>query len=566
MRQFWSIPLVLGFAVWGLIALGPAVAQDGFSSLGRNSFGLVGDIVYAPVRLDGRDLFSIAANLEQGEGNRNGIGVLQVRRRRVENSLKSQLHALLTQNVDPALLQITPVILNQQMAVQAVVDGKAGRPLITITSLDAEIYGVTEAELADEFARRIQVGLEQGIAERQPEAQHLQAQQALGGMAVTAVCVALLWWLEQRLVRFRRRLQQTYHSQLSTPPPPDPSSPTSPSLLPSEPPPDPQQRLFEIKRHIEQITWKKRLLQLAILGTGLIGLAWVLQRFPQTRPAGVLLVKQPLGLLVLGLMVALVIMANRLLIDRALARWSGTEFTLPANQLARRRQRAITYSKICKDLATILWSILGGLIAINLLAFSSGWTLTLQVGVLGVVISLAFQSAIKNAVAGAQLLARDAYTLGDVIAVDGVSGVVEAMDLSLTQIRSSSGQLITLRNGDIATVTNSSRDWSRMDYTLWVDHDTDIPTALALMEKVLQTLRTDPAWATHPIESPDILGVDQVTPQGILLKIRAQTAPGQQFSLTREYHQRLLQAFQTHGIRVAVPQQELRYRHQEASP
>ncbi|MGF1570659.1 MAG: mechanosensitive ion channel family protein [Nodosilinea sp.] len=558
--QGWLIPMVLSLVVWGLIAVGvePAIAQDGFSSLGRASFGIVSDIVYAPVRLDGRDLFSIAANLNQVEGDRNGIGLLQVRRRRVENNLKSQLQTLLIQGGDPASLQVVPVVLNQQMAVQAVVDGNPGRSLVTITSLDAEIYGVTEAELADEFARRIQAGLVRGIAERQPEAQRAQARQALGGTAITAIGVALMYGLERRLVRSRRRLKQDYLTQQTTLS--QPSARPKPEDLAPSPPPDHHQELFQIKRQIEHVTWQKRLLQLALVGTGLIGLAWVLQRFPQSRPVGVLLVKQPLGVLLLGMVVSLVIVASRLLIDRALTRWSGTEFTLPANQLARRRQRAITYSKIYKDLVTILGVILGVLIAINLLALSSGWTLTLQLGVVGVVISLAFQSAIKNAVAGAQLLARDAYTLGDIIAVDGVSGVVEAMDLSLTQIRSSAGQLITLHNGDIATVINSSRDWSRMDYTLWVDHDTDIPTALALMQDVLHSLQTDPHWATHRIENPDILAVDQVTPQGILLKIRAQTAPGQQFGLTREYHLRLLHAFKTHNIQVAIPQQELRYR------
>jgi small conductance mechanosensitive channel len=551
LSTFWLT--LLGLMVWGLLTLGagPAVAQDWVPSLGRTSFGLVSDIVYAPVRLDGRDLFSIAANLNQVEGDRNGIGLLQVRRRRIENNLKSQLQTLLHDGGNQALLQVVPVVLNQQMAVQAVVDGKPGRPLVTITSLDAEIYGVTEAELAEEFARRIQVGLEQGIAERQPAAQWAQARQALGGGAIAALGVALLYGLERRLVRSHRHLQQRYHTQ--------PFDPPSPADSPAAPLAE-QQQPFELKRQIEHITWRKRLLQLAILGTGLIGLAWVLQRFPQTRPAGVLLVKQPLGLLVLGAVVSLAIVASRLLIDRALTRWSGTEFTLPAAQLARRRQRAITYSKIYKDLATILWVILGGLIALNLLAFSSGWTLTLQLGVAGVLLSLAFQSAIKNVVAGAQLLARDAYTLGDIIAVDGVSGVVEAMDLSLTQIRSSAGQLITLRNGDIATVTNSSRDWSRMDYTLWVDHDTDIPAALALMQDVLHSLQTDPHWAAHRIAPPDILAVDQIAPQGILLKLRAQTAPGQQFSLTREYHLRLLQAFKAHNIQVAIPQQELRFR------
>lgn len=556
---------MLSLLIWGILGLtlGAGAGWTQPSSLGWTSVGIEGDLAYAPVRLDGYDLFSIAATLSQTDSARSGIGALQIRRSRVENRLKSQLQVLLEQPITPDSLQVTTTMLNQQLAVQAVVDGKPGRPIVTITSLDAEIYGLTEAELAAEFAQRIQTGLERGIAERQPEAQWAQAKRALAVGAIAVILGVLLYVGEQRLVRSRQHLHLQYLSQQH-------DIQQQAALNPDHPQPETlteqQHQIHQLKRRIEHITWRKRLLQLAILGTGLIGLAWVLQRFPQTRPAGVLLVKQPLGLLVLGLIVGLVIMASRLLIDRALARWSGTEFTLPAAQLARRRQRAITYSKICKDLATILWGILGGLIAINLLALSSGWTLTLQLGVLGVVISLAFQSAIKNAVAGAQLLSRDAYTLGDIIAVGSVSGVVEAMDLSLTQIRSSAGQLITLHNGDIATVTNSSRDWSRMDYTLWVDHDTDIPAALALMEKVLQTLQTDPAWVAHRIESPDILGVDQVTPQGILLKIRAQTAPGHQFSLTREYHLRLLHAFQTQGIRVAIPQQELRYRYPKPSP
>jgi hypothetical protein len=200
---FW-LPL-LGLMAWGLLTLGmgPAAAQDSLPSLGRSSVGIVSDIVFAPVRLDGRDLFSIAANLNQVESDRSGIGLLQVRRRRVENNLRSQLQTLLNQQAEAASFQVMPVVLNQQIAVQAVVDGNPGRSLVTITSLDAEIYGVTEAELAEEFARRIQAGLEQGIAERQPTAQRAQARQALGGIAITALCVALLYGVEQRLVRSR---------------------------------------------------------------------------------------------------------------------------------------------------------------------------------------------------------------------------------------------------------------------------------------------------------------------------------------------------------------------------
>lgn len=557
---------LLSLLVWGLLwlTLGARAGWTQPLSLGWPSVGLEGDLAYAPVRLDGYELFSIAAALPQTDGDRSGIGTLQIRRNRVENRLKSQLQILLDQAIAPNLLQVTTTTLNQQTVVQAVVDGQPGRPIVTVTSLDAEIYGVTEADLATEYAQRIQTGLERGIAERQPAAQWRQARQALGGGAIAALLGTLLYWGERRLVRSRQNLQLHLSQQHAL-------IQQQAALNPDDPLPEPiaeqQHQLHQIKRRIEHITWRKHLLQLILAGTALVGLAWALQRFPQTRPLGVLLVKQPLGLLLLGLIITFAILCSRQLIDRALTRWVGTELTVStAAQLTRRRQRAITQSKIWKDLMTALWVIGGVILAVNLITLSSGFTLGLQLGVLGVVVSLAFQSTIKDALAGTLLLARDAYTTGDLVTVQDASGVVETMGLCLTQIRNSAGQLITLRNGTITTVANASRDWARLDFTLWVDHDTDIKQALATMGEVFYQLQASPSWAAKLIDQPDILGVEQIDPQGILLKIRAQTAPGQQFSVTREYRSRLNQAFKAKGIKPAIPQRELRYREVDGQP
>lgn len=557
----------LGLLAWVILGLtlGAGAGWSQTLSLGWLSVGLEGDLAYAPVRLDGYELFSVATALPQTDSTRRGIGVLQVRRNRVENRLKTQLQVLLEQGITPDLLQVTTTTLNQQMAVQAVIDGQPGRSIITITSLDAEIYGLTEADLAAEYAERIQTGLERGIAERQPAAQWRQAWQALGGGAIVALLIALLYWGERRWVRSRQNLQRQYLGQQHA------LTQQQAALNPDDPQTEPiaeqQQQLHQLKRRIEHITWRKRLLQLAMVGTGLVGLAWVLYRFPQTRSLGVLLVKQPLWLLLLGLIITFAILCSRLLIDWALTRWVGTEFTVStAAQLTRRRQRAITQAKIWKNLVTALWVIGGAILAINLITLSSGFTLSLQLGVLGVVASLAFQSTIKDALAGTLLLARDAYTIGDVVTIQDASGLVETMGLCLTQIRNSAGQLITLRNGDITTVANSSRDWARLNFTLWVDHDTDITQALATMGEVFYQLQASPTWAAKLVNQPDILGVEQIDPQGILLKIRTQTAPGQQFNVTREYCLRLNQALKAKGIKLAIPQRELRYRDIDGQP
>lgn len=161
-------------------------------------------------------------------------------------------------------------------------------------------------------------------------------------------------------------------------------------------------------------------------------------------------------------------------------------------------------------------------------------------------------------------MARDAFTLGDFVMVKEVTGVVEEMGLFMTQIRSSPGELITIRNGEITTVINSTKDWARMDFTVLVDYATDVKQAMALMQEAFHSMQADPLWKPQLIGEPDILGIEQFQSDGILLKIRTQTQPGQQYDVTREFRFRLNHLFQQAGIRIAIPQREVRYRKEDA--
>jgi small conductance mechanosensitive channel len=136
------------------------------------------------------------------------------------------------------------------------------------------------------------------------------------------------------------------------------------------------------------------------------------------------------------------------------------------------------------------------------------------------------------------------YTMENLVTtVKSETGIVEAMGLLMTQIRNSAGDLITIRNGEMTSVTNHSKDWSRMDFTVLVDYDTDTKQAMLLMQTVFKSVQADPTWASELIGEPDILGIEQFDVNGILLKIRTQTKPLQQFGVTREFRSRLNQAF-----------------------
>jgi small conductance mechanosensitive channel len=486
--QYLLLGLLICLGLLGPMAVGQAQTPDRILQL--KPYGLTGSIAYAPIRLDGYYLFSIAAERRQGEGGQSGLGPLQNRRNRIEDRLRTHLQYLLDHEIDPASLQVVTTRLNQQMAVQLILAGNPSQPLVTVTSLDAELYGLSETELAEEYARQIRQGLVTALEERQPAARQLHLRQAVLGGAIAVLLMALLYGWEYWIGQVRRGLRQQFHQQQETL--------TQQQIRvglgggTTQEGAELQQRLFDLKRRIDQQTWRKRCLELLLVAVGTISFAWILQRFPHSRSLGMLLFRQPMGLLLIGLTVTLIIILSHHGVDWFLSRWVGTTDQFSDSQLDRRRRRSHTFSPIWKQAISLFWAIAGLLLAYSLFSLSTGLTLFAGVGALGVIASLVFQSSIKDALAGLMLLTRDAFTLGDLIAVREMVGVVETMGLMITQIRSSAGELITLRNGDITTVANRSKDWSRMDFTVLVDHGTDLQRALAVMAEVLQAMQADP--------------------------------------------------------------------------
>lgn len=535
------------------IATGHAQELEG--TLGWKPYGIIGDVAYAPVRLDGGDLFSIAAERHKEKGDQWGLSSLQIRRNRIESRLHAQVRSLVENRIPSESVQVVTTQLNKQPAVQVIVNGIPTKPILTVTSLDAEIYGLTEAELAEDYARKIQKGLVKAVAERQPANLRSQAQSAVIGGAIVALIITILIWIERQLHAVRRQLRQDYRTQQ------DQFSKLQlreDKLNPGASISD--QQLFGLKRLIDRKTWQKRIVQLLLVMVGGFGLSWILQRFPQTRGAGMILFRQPIAVLLIGLLTAIAIIVTHLLIDRGLARWVHADLQLLPTQMNRRHQRVLTLSPIWKQVSTIFIVVLGLILVYASLSLSTGLTLFTEIGVFGLAASLAFQSAIKDILAGWMLLAQDAFAIGDLVAVKEMTGVVEDMSLSMTHIRSSAGDLISLRNGEITSVFNRSKEWSRMDFTVLVDYETDVKQALAVLQSVFQGMQSDRVWGTQFVNEPDILGVEQFDLNGIILKIRVQTQPGQQFNVTREFRLRLNQAFQDAGIKISIPQQEVRVR------
>lgn len=98
----------------------------------------------------------------------------------------------------------------------------------------------------------------------------------------------------------------------------------------------------------------------------------------------------------------------------------------------------------------------GSATALSALGVNTG-ALLASAGVVGFGVGFGAQTLVKDLINGFFLLAEGQYTIGDLIEVNGVEGVVEKVTLRTTSLRADNGDVHIVASGDIRIVTNKSK-------------------------------------------------------------------------------------------------------------
>ena len=72
---------------------------------------------------------------------------------------------------------------------------------------------------------------------------------------------------------------------------------------------------------------------------------------------------------------------------------------------------------------------------------------------------------------------------------------------------------------------------------------------------IAQKLYQDPQWQEMILEAPEVLGVENISHSGILIRLLIKTQPLQQWQVGRELRRCLKKAFDDQGIEIGIPQQ-----------
>lgn len=229
--------------------------------------------------------------------------------------------------------------------------------------------------------------------------------------------------------------------------------------------------------------------------------------------------------------------------------------TLESSQLksARNQQRVQALMAVLSSIVTVIIRLIGlftilGVMGINLAPLIAG------AGIAGVALGFGAQSMVKDFLSGTLMLIEDQFGVGDVIDVGEATGVVEAVSLRTTRLRSVDGTVWHVPNGEIRRVGNMSQNWSRCVLDIDVSYDANVSHVIEVLQQMLDGFASEKEWETKLIGHPEVLGVENLGSSSVIVRLVVTTIPAEQWKVARELRKRAKTTLDDAGIVIPYPQ------------
>ena len=151
------------------------------------------------------------------------------------------------------------------------------------------------------------------------------------------------------------------------------------------------------------------------------------------------------------------------------------------------------------------------------------------------------------------MLIEDQVRVGDVVSINGTSGVVEAINLRTIVLRDLGGVVHVVPNGNIQAVSNMTKDWSRYVLDVGVAYKEDVDRVMEVLESIGAEMVRDPKYGPLILSPLEVLGVDDFADSAVVIKAMITTLPLKQWEVGRELRRRINKRFDLEGIEIPFP-------------
>ncbi|WP_121610425.1 mechanosensitive ion channel family protein [Mesobacillus foraminis] len=212
-------------------------------------------------------------------------------------------------------------------------------------------------------------------------------------------------------------------------------------------------------------------------------------------------------------------------------------------------RREATLVKLLENILTYAVSFIAIIMVLSVLTINVQAMLA-GAGIVGLAVGFGAQSLVKDIITGFFIIFEDQFSVGDYVRIGQFEGTVEEIGLRTTKIKSFTGEINIIPNGNIMEVTNFSIYNSVAVLDISIAYENDIEKTERLINELLVTM---PEKYEELVAAPELLGVQQFGPSEVILRIVAETIPMKHWYIGRVLRKEIKQVLDQHGIEAPFP-------------
>ena len=175
-------------------------------------------------------------------------------------------------------------------------------------------------------------------------------------------------------------------------------------------------------------------------------------------------------------------------------------------------------------------------------------------GAAGLAVGLALQGSLSNFAAGVLMIVFKPIKVGDFIEAGGTSGVVEEIGIFTTELKSPDNKKVIIPNAKVTgdnIVNYTAKDKRRVDLVAGVSYSDDLDKVRGVLEEILNE---DERILQEPAPT---IGVLELADSSVNFAVRPWVKTEDYWSVFFDTQERIKKRFDTEGIVIPFPQQDL---------
>ena len=169
-------------------------------------------------------------------------------------------------------------------------------------------------------------------------------------------------------------------------------------------------------------------------------------------------------------------------------------------------------------------------------------------GIAGLAVGFGAQNLVRDVISGFFIILEDHVRVGDIGRINGVSGVVEQINLRTIVLRDSECAVQVFPNGAITTLANLSKQFAYAIVDVRTGYGENIDRVFGTIREVGASLQSEPAWAPLLLAPIEVLGVESLADGCATIRVRFKTPPLNQGKVANELRRRLMTTLARRGI------------------